>query len=320
VLVRGLAKSQPDREDEHRGPPVAVAFDESGEPTAAARAFATKCGVDLAALGRTKTQKGEWLSCRVRREGRPAAELLPGLVQEALEALPVPRRMRWGDSPQEFVRPVHWVLMLHGASRVTGVVLGLEAGTVTYGHRFLAPAAIEVGKPDDYLALLEKPGFVVADFAARRRRVEGGVAQAAADAGGVALADDALYDEVTALTEWPVALTGRFDETFLELPREVIVATLTGHQRYFPLADGRGNLLARFVTVANLPSKDPDKVRDGNERVVRPRLADAAFFWTQDRRKPARSWTRPWPKVTKSSIIARLYSAVPPAASRPAMS
>lgn len=286
VLVRALAKSQPDREDEQRGPPVAVAFDASGKPTAAATAFAAKCGVDLAALERSKTPKGEWLSCRVRQKGRPAAELLPGLVQEALDALPVPRRMRWGASTQEFVRPVHWVLMLHGTSQVDGTVLGLEAGRLTYGHRFLAPAAIEIGKPADYLGLLEKRGFVVADFAARRRRVEDGVRQAAADAGGAALGEDVLYDEVTALTEWPVALTGRFDEAFLELPREVIVATLTGHQRYFPVVDGSGRLLARFVTVANLPSKDPDKVRDGNERVVRPRLADAAFFWSQDRKKP----------------------------------
>jgi len=286
VLVRALAKSQPDRESEQRGPPVAVAFDASGEPTAAAAAFAAKCGVDVASLERRKTPKGEWLSCRIRLQGRPAAELLPGLVQEALAVLPVPRRMRWGDSTQEFVRPVHWVLMLHGHSPVAGTVLGLEVGSVTHGHRFLAPGAIRIGTPADYAALLEKRGFVVADFAARRRLVEDGVRQAAAAAGGVALGDDALYDEVTALTEWPVALTGRFDEAFLELPREVIVATLTGHQRYFPVADGSGRLLARFVTVANLPSKDPDKVRDGNERVVRARLADAAFFWAQDHKKP----------------------------------
>lgn len=286
VLVRGLAKSQPDRESEQRGPPVSVAFDGSGKPTAAATAFAAKCGVDTDSLERTKTSKGEWLSCRIRRQGRPAAELMPGLVQEALAALPVPRRMRWGDSAQEFVRPVHWVLMLHGESPVEGTVLGLDAGTVTYGHRFLAPAAIEVGRPSDYADLLETRGFVVADFAARRKRVEDGVHRAAAEAGGSALGDDALYDEVTALTEWPVALTGRFDEAFLELPREAIVATLTGHQRYFPVADESGRLLARFVTVANLPSREPDKVRDGNERVVRPRLSDAAFFWAQDRRKP----------------------------------
>lgn len=286
VLVRALAASQADRESEQRGPPVAVAFDDKGEPTAAATAFAAKCGVDVGSLQRTKTSKGEWLSCRIRQHGQPARDLLPGLVQEALESLPVPRRMRWGDSTQEFVRPVHWVLMLHGKSRVAGTVLGLEAGTVTYGHRFLAPGAIGIGEPGDYPALLERRGFVVADFAARRRLVEDGVRRAAADAGGAALGDDALYDEVTALTEWPVALTGRFDEAFLELPPEAIVATLTTHQRYFPVADPNGRLLARFVTVANLASKEPDKVRDGNERVVRPRLADAAFFWAQDRRKP----------------------------------
>lgn len=284
VRVHALAKAQPDRETEQRGPPVAVAFDGAGKPTAAATAFAGKCGVDVASLGRTRTHKGEWLSCRVRHEGRPAAELLPGLVQQALDALPVPRRMRWGDSSQEFVRPVHWLLMLHGTSPVEGTVLGRQAGTVTHGHRFLAPAAIAIDSPADYETLLENKGHVVADFAARRRRIEDAVQRAAAGV-GTALGNDALYDEVTALTEWPVALTGRFDEAFLDLPREVIVATLTGHQRYFPVADAAGRLVARFVTVANLESRDPDKVRDGNERVVRARLADAAFFWAQDRKQ-----------------------------------
>lgn len=285
VLVRALEEAQPDRETEQRGPPVAVAFDKSGQPTAAATAFAARCGVDVEALERTSTGKGEWLSCRIRHHGRTAAELMPELVQQALDSLPIPRRMRWGDSAHEFARPVHWLLMLHDGSVVPGSVLGVEAGAVTRGHRFLAPDTIRVGRADEYASLLER-GFVVADFTDRRRRIEQGVREAAAEAGGAALGDDALYDEVTALTEWPVALTGRFDPAFLELPREVIVATLTGHQRYFPIEGPDGRLLDRFVTVANLESRDPDKVRDGNERVIRPRLADAAFFWNQDRKQP----------------------------------
>ncbi len=284
VLVRGLARAQAARETELRGPPVAAAFDKSGEPTAAARAFANKCGVPLAEVGRTKTAKGEWLSCRLREAGQSAAALIPAIVQQALDKLPVQRRMRWSDHDFEFVRPVHWVLMLHGDSCLTARVAGVTSGGITYGHRFLAPAAIEVGAPGDYAELLESKGFVLADFALRRQCIEDGVRQAAAEAGGTAVGDDALFDEVTALTEWPVALTGTFDEVYLELPQEVIIATLTGHQRYFPIADDAGKLLNRFVVVANLASRDPDKVRDGNERVIRPRLADAAFFWQQDQR------------------------------------
>ena len=286
VAVRALAGAQPDRETEQRGPPVAVAFDEAGRPGAAAKAFAAKCGVEVDALQRVSTDKGEWLYCRIRHEGRAAAELLPELVGQALDRLPIPRRMRWGDSAQEFARPVHWVLMLHGGSPVKGTVLGIEAGATTRGHRFLAPGALRIRAAAGYAKVLEQQGFVVAGFSARRRRVEDAVREAAAAAGGIPMGSDALYDEVTALTEWPVALTGRFDRSFLELPREVIVATLVGHQRYFPIEDADGRLLNCFVAVANLESTDPARVRDGNERVIRPRLADAAFFWTQDRKRP----------------------------------
>jgi glycyl-tRNA synthetase beta chain len=284
VLVRALATAQPDRETGLRGPPVGVAFDKGGQPTAAARAFADKCGVPVSDLGRTKTPKGEWLSCSLRETGQTAAALLPELVQQSLDKLPIPRRMRWSDLDFEFVRPVHWVLMLHGKSLIPGRVVGIVTGNVTYGHRFLAPGAIEVPAADRYEKLLEKVGFVLANFATRRQRIEDGVRKAAGETGGIAVGDDALYDEVTALTEWPVALTGTFDAAFLDLPKEAIIATLTGHQRYFPVVDADGNLLNRFIVVANLASRDPDKVRDGNERVIRPRLADAAFFWQQDQR------------------------------------
>ncbi|MEX0976555.1 MAG: glycine--tRNA ligase subunit beta [Woeseia sp.] len=284
VLVRAMARAQAHRETELRGPPVSVAFDKNGEPTAAARAFASKCGVSLEKVGRTKTARGEWLSYRLQEVGQSAGELLPAIVQQALDKLPVQRRMRWSDHDFEFVRPVHWVLMLHGDAHLTAQVAGVVSGGITYGHRFLAPAAIHVPEPGKYGELLESEGFVLADFALRRQRIEESVRQAAADEGGTAVGDDALYDEVTALTEWPVALTGTFDDGYLDLPQEVIIATLTGHQRYFPIADAAGKLLNRFVVVANLVSRDPDQVRDGNERVIRPRLADAAFFWKQDQR------------------------------------
>jgi glycyl-tRNA synthetase beta chain len=284
ALVSGLALAQEDRSVTAKGPPVKIAFDDAGNPRPAATAFANKCGVAVQDLERTSSDKGEWLSCCLREKGVTAAELLPGIIARALKLLPVPRRMRWGSSELEFVRPVHWVVMLHGKEIVPGEVLGHAAGDVTRGHRFLAPDAIRIAEPSKYSSLLEKNGFVLADFDARQQKIVDQVSREAVAAGGTIVADERLFEEVSALTEWPVAMTGHFDDEFLSLPREVILASLTGHQRYFPIADDSGRLLSAFVVVANLDSKEPDKVRDGNERVIRPRLADAAFFWDSDRK------------------------------------
>ena len=285
AVVAGLALAQDDREVDMKGPPVRIAFDDDGKPQPAALAFARKCGVDVTELGRSSTDKGEWLTYRKVESGVAAAAVLPALIERVLRGLPVPRPMRWGDSDTEFVRPIHWVVLVHGDAVVPGTVLGVTTGAATRGHRFMSPGSLTIERPADYPSILEK-GFVLADVAERRRRIEQGVADAAAECGGRAVTSDALLDEVTALVEWPVAITGRFDDRFLELPREVIVATLTSHQRYFPIEDDGGRLLPSFVTIANLVSRDPDRVRDGNERVIRPRLADAAFFWDTDRRTP----------------------------------
>ena len=284
VVIEALAESQPDRAVSQKGPPVKVAFDDDGNPKPPAIAFASKCGVDVSELGRTATDKGEWLSFDHVETGRPASELLPGLIEKALHDLPIPRRMRWGAGDMEFVRPVHWVVLLHGGTTIDAEILGIRTGAESAGHRFHSDGPVQVPSPAAYLDVLEKDGHVIADFARRRQLVEEGVAAAAADGGGVVVGDDSLYDEVTSLVEWPVAILGGFDEAYLELPREVVISTLTGHQRYFPIADDNGGLLPRFVTVANIESRDPDRVRDGNERVIRPRLADAAFFWDSDRK------------------------------------
>ncbi len=283
LVVDALADSQPDRELTQKGPPVSVAFDDDGNPKPPAIAFAKKCGVDVADLGRSKTDKGEWLSFDLVERGQPADELLPGLVEKALAQLPIPKLMRWGDSDHEFVRPVHWIILLHGDAVIDKPVLGITAGNTTRGHRFHSKGDVTIKSPADYLVQLEEH-HVIADFEKRRALVEDGVEKAAADAGGAIVDGDNLYDEVAALVEWPVPLLGRFEDKFLELPREVVVSTLSGHQRYFPVADEAGALMPLFVTVANLDSPEPDKVRDGNERVIRPRLADAAFFWDTDRR------------------------------------
>lgn len=289
VLVEKLALQQDDREIEQKGPPVKVALDDDGNPKPAATAFATKCGVAVEDLERVETEKGEWLIFRSLEQGKRAADLLPEMIERALAALPIPRRMRWGAGDAEFVRPVHWVVLLHGKETIDAPVMGIQAGRESRGHRFHSHGAVTIETPGDYLKALETEGYVIADFMRRRDMIREGVNAAAEHAGGNIVDGESLYDEVAALVEWPVPIVGAFDELYLDLPREVVVSTLTGHQRYFPVADDNGNLLPHFVTVANIESRDPEQVIEGNERVIRPRLADAAFFWNNDRKKPLAS-------------------------------
>jgi glycyl-tRNA synthetase beta chain len=286
VWVKRLAAQQPEQHLKRRGPPLNAAFDAAGRPTRAALAFAESCGTHVEALQRLDEGKGTFLFFLGTRAGERAVALLPGLVQAALDALPIPRRMHWGAGNAMFVRPVHWVVMLYGKELVTATLLDTPAGHLTRGHRFHAPRPIRIASPGSYERTLRERGHVLADFAARRERIRAEVAAAAANVQGRARITEALLQEVTALVEWPVALTGRFEERFLSLPREVLISTLEDHQRYFPVEDAHGRLLPAFIAVSNIESRDPATVRAGNERVVRPRLADAAFFWEQDRRQP----------------------------------
>jgi glycyl-tRNA synthetase beta chain len=285
VRVRKLVERQPDRAIERRGPPLKAAFDAQGAPTQAAFAFAKSCGVEVSALEQIETPKGVWLVHRGTEAGASTMSLLPGIVQASLDSLPIARRMRWGAGEAQFVRPVHWVLMLFGREVVPCSILDVPSGDLTYGHRFMAPKPIRVGSPAAYVATLHKRGRVLADIHERRETIRQGVITAANHVGGNAVISEALLDEVTALVEWPVPLAGRFDERFLELPAEVPIATMQDHQRYFPVRDARGGLMPWFVTVANLQSSDPAQIVAGNERVVRPRLSDAAFFYTTDRQQ-----------------------------------
>lgn len=290
VRIRGLVLQAPEQKIQRRGPPVAAAFDKSGAPTRAAEAFAQSCGVAVDALGREKDPKGnECLSFTGVKPGAAARDLLPGFVAEALDALPIPKRMRWGASEAQFVRPVHWLVLLLGSEVIPATILDAVAGNETRGHRFHSTGALRVASPADYETVLEKSGKVQADFAARRERIRTGVTALATQHGGRAVIGDALLDEVTSLVEWPVPLAGHFEERFLALPRELLVSVLQDHQRYFPVEGADGRLLPVFITVANLESTDIEAVRAGNERVVRPRLSDAAFFWEQDRKSPLAS-------------------------------
>ncbi|MBK1701253.1 glycine--tRNA ligase subunit beta [Thiococcus pfennigii] len=285
-LVRDLAERQPDRELVRRGPALAAAFDATGQPTKAALGFARSCGLEVAELGREETGNGTFLVARRTEAGQATTDLIAPLIEQALAALPIPKRMRWADYDVEFVRPVHWVCLVFGSQPVAARVLGIEADNQTRGHRFHHPAALTIAQAGDYAERLRAQGFVEPSFARRRARIAEQVAALAADIDGRAVVSEDLLDEVTALCEWPCALLGRFDEAFLEIPDEVLIETMQKNQKYFPLVDAQGALLPRFIAVANIESRDPERVRAGNERVIRPRFADAAFFWHQDLKRP----------------------------------
>ena len=298
VRVKKLVEQQPDRRIEKRGPPVKAAYDANGAPTQAAIAFARGCGIDVSALETIETPKGAWLVYCGTEAGAQTVSLLPGVVNAALDALPIAKRMRWGAGEAQFVRPVHWVLMLWGKDVVEAEILGQKAGNLTYGHRFMAPKAIRIAAASSYAGALLKRGKVMADVNARREAIRAGVTAAAEALQGTAVIDAALLDEVTGLVEWPVPLAGRYDPQFLELPAEVPIATMQEHQRYFPVRDAQGALMPWFVTVSNIESRDPSQVIAGNERVVRPRLTDAAFFYRTDRQQPLSAQIEPLKRVT----------------------
>src|SRR5271168_4495541 len=285
VLIEKLAQHQPDRQVERRGPPLASSFDAQGRPTAAAAAFAKSCAVPVGELSTLTTDKGAWLQFSGLERGAATTALLGGILNLAIAALPIAKRMRWGAHNAEFVRPVHGVVLLYGETVVPVEILGLASGRITSGHRFHSPKPIALKSAGSYESRLLK-AKVIADFSKRRELIRAAVQAAAAAAapGAGALIEDALLDEVTALVEWPVPVTGQFEQRFLSLPREVVIATVQDHQRYFAVQAPDGRLSGWFVTVSNIESRDPSKVREGNERVVRPRLSDAAFFWDQDRK------------------------------------
>jgi glycyl-tRNA synthetase beta chain len=285
VQVEGVPLTQPDREVVRRGPNMIAAFDEEGNPTKPAEGFARSCGVAVADLDQLETGKGSFLAYRAVETGKPAGEVIPVLVEQALKGLPVPKRMRWGASDVEFVRPVHWVLMLHGADSLPAEILGVRADRYTRGHRFHCNEPIVVREPATYIDTLRDTGRVLADMDARRDAIHDAVQAAGRALGGIAHIEDELLEEVTALVEWPVVISGGFDRRFLDVPPEALVSSMQDHQKFFPVMDGNGRLLPHFITVANIESREPGQVRAGNERVIRPRLEDAAFFWNKDRKR-----------------------------------
>ncbi|SDW78481.1 glycine--tRNA ligase subunit beta [Marinobacter mobilis] len=285
VRIRDLADAQPDKSVEKRGPAVKAAFDDGGNPTRALTGFATSLGVTPDQLDTLETDKGAWLVYRTVEQGKPTIELLPQLIEQSLAALPIPKRMRWGAYRTEFVRPVHWLVLLFGNKVIDDTVMGLKAGNQTRGHRFHCPMELIVPTPADYEVVLREEGHVIANFEERRDVIRAGVtAIALSEGNGQAVIDDDLLDEVTALNEWPVPLLGRFEDRFLDVPAEALISSMKEHQKYFHVVDGTGQMLPLFITVANLESRDPAQVIAGNEKVIRPRLSDAAFFYDTDRK------------------------------------
>ncbi len=284
VIVKALDSYQPDQAIERRGPALAAAYKE-GEPSKAALGFAKSCGVELSELETLETAKGSWLVFRSTQKGQSTASLLPALVNKAFANLPVPKRMRWGASRIEFSRPVHWLVLLHGNHVVPAEVMGLTSDRITFGHRFHAPEPIQLVDPSVYQSNL-KDAKVMVSFAERREVIRHQVLAEATKHKATAVIDESLLDEVTGLVEWPVALTGSFDESFLEVPDACLISSMKANQKYFHLVDAKGALLPLFITISNIESLDPAVVIAGNEKVIRPRLADAAFFFDSDKKTP----------------------------------
>ncbi|MDO9728739.1 glycine--tRNA ligase subunit beta [Glaesserella parasuis] len=282
VKVLGLATSQPSKKVEKRGPAVSAAFDAEGKPTKAAEGWAKGCGITVEQAERIATDKGEWLVHRAVIEGQPTKNLLVGIISQALAKLPIPKTMRWGDKTEQFVRPVHTVTLLLGDELIEGEILGVASGTTVRGHRFLGEREFQISHADQYPALLKEKGSVVADFNERKALILAKAQEKATALGGVADIEEDLLDEVTSLVEYPNVLAAKFEERFLAVPAEALVYTMKGDQKYFPIYDKDGKLLPHFIFVSNINPEDPSKIIEGNEKVVRPRLTDAEFFFKTD--------------------------------------
>ncbi|ELJ8548972.1 glycine--tRNA ligase subunit beta [Vibrio cholerae] len=291
LKVTNLAESQPDRVVEKRGPAVNVAFDADGKPTKAAEGWARGNGITVEQAERLVTDKGEWLLFKEQVQGQQTASVVVEMAAKALANLPIAKPMRWGDKETQFIRPVKTLTILFGNELIQGEILGVASARTLRGHRFMGEAEFTIESAEQYPAILEERGKVIADYATRKAMIIEGSQQAAQQLGGIADLEDALVEEVTSLVEWPVVMTAKFEEKFLKVPAEALVYTMKGDQKYFPvyshkMGDANKKLLPNFIFVSNIESKEPRHIVEGNEKVVRPRLADAEFFFNTDRKRP----------------------------------
>jgi glycyl-tRNA synthetase beta chain len=302
VHISRVSPMQPEQAVERRGPAADAALDAQGQPSKALVGFAQSCGVAVEQLEKLETDKGAWFVFRAVKPGQSLASLLPEIVDEALKSLPIPRPMRWADHDYAFVRPAHWLVMLHGADIVDGEVLGLKSGRKSRGHRFMHPHPVHVSDADGWLDAM-RGAKVLADPAERRQRVRDEVARASKETGGVPRLDDALLDEIANLTEWPVAIACGFERSFLAVPQEALVTTMETNQKFVPVFDADDKLTERFIGLANIESKQPAEIRKGYERVIRPRFADAKFFWDEDLKTPLASYQQQLKSVTYQQAL-----------------
>jgi len=290
LLISGVAGHQPDQVTERKGPALIAAYDSENQPTPAAIGFARSVGKRVDELSTLKTDAGEWLYCNVEKPGQALEVLLYPMLEAALAALPVAKPMRWASNDFSFIRPVHWLVVMHGSKVLSGRLFGLNAGTATRGHRIHSPGPHVIATASDYEGVLET-ACVVVDQIKRRDIIKNQVFTLGQSAGGRAVINDSLLEEVTNLVEWPRSICGSFDAEFLSVPAEALIASMQDHQKFFPVVSkDQGLLMNRFIAVANLESLDFDAVREGFERVIRPRLSDARFFWDQDNKSPIQDW------------------------------
>ena len=290
LFIASLDEKQEDREIEIKGPSVKVAYDANGEPTKAALGWANSNGVDIKDVSTLKNEKGEWLYIKSLKKGDDTTSLIPQMFKESLESLPIPKLMHWGDKKEEFVRPVHTLCMLFGSDLISGTILGLQSGTKLLGHRFMGKQQVELTSADNYLSLLENEGYVIADYERRKTMIKEQVIALANSIGGQADLDEDLLEEVTSLVEYPHAFLASFEERFLQVPSEALVYTMKGDQKYFPIYDAQNKLLPKFIFISNINPSDTTSLISGNERVVRPRLSDAEFFFKTDRKHSLESY------------------------------
>ena len=288
VKVDNLVANQAEKAIEKRGPAVSVAFDAEGKPSKAAEGWARSNGITVAQAERLITDKGEWLLYKTIEQGKHVEQLIPDMVNLAIAKLPVPKPMRWGSGRTQFIRPVHTLTLLYGSSVIAGESLNIRSNNLVTGHRFHYHGLVALAHANDYESAL-KAAHVVVDYQARKDTIQHQINAAAIAIGGFVLPDDELLEEVTSLVEWPVVLTGSFDKEFLNVPAEPLIYSMKDHQKYFPVTDGEGKLLNKFIFVSNIDSKDPSQVIKGNEKVIRPRLADAEFFFKTDKKQSLES-------------------------------
>jgi len=285
VRIAGVGAAQPDQATERRGPALSAGLDAAGQPSKALIGFAASCGVEVGQLEKLETDKGAWFVHRAQQRGKPTAGLLQDILAEALKALPIPKPMRWGDHDFAFVRPLHWLVILHGTQLVDAEIFGIKSGRESRGHRFHHPLPVPLAGADDYVDAL-RAARVLVDPRGRRERVRTEVAGAGRDTGGTPRLRDSLLDEIANLTEWPVAIACTFDREFLRVPQEALITTMESNQKFVPVVDPQDKLTGHFIGLANIESRDPAEIRKGYERVIRPRFADAKFFYDEDLKTP----------------------------------